>query len=248
MPAKENPINRYSFRLRFWPTVMTIPMLIILCLLGNWQVERLNWKLDLTEKLETRYGLPSIAIPTSLDDPDDWEYRHVTVSGRFLHLQEMPLYSIGPNGRPGYDLFTPLLIQSGKYVIVNRGWVPEKLKEQVSRPETIKTGAVQITGVLRKEVRKERFAPENDVERNLWYYGNLQAMAKAQDLAQVFPMFLYADKASAKGEYPIGGRTRLKLINNHLDYAMTWYGLGVVLLVIYVIFNLRKTGRPENHF
>lgn len=227
---------------------MTVPMLIILFILGNWQMERLNWKLDLIEKLETRYGLPPVALPDSISDPDDWEYRHANVSGRFLHMREMPLYSIGSNGRPGYDLFTPLLSLTGRYVIINRGWVPENLKEQVSRPETIISGVVHITGLLRKDMKKERFAPENDPDRNLWYYGNLQDMVKAQDLEQVFPMFLYADKSSLNGAYPIGGRTRLNIVNNHLDYAMTWYGLGVVLLVIYFIFSLDKVVRTEDHF
>ena len=227
---------------------MTIPILIVLCLLGNWQVERLNWKLDLIEKLDLRYGLPAMAIPSTVSEPDELVYRHASVTGRFLHMGEMPLYSIGPNGKPGYDLFTPLLTSNGKYVIINRGWVPEHLIEQVSRPETIRTGPVQITGVLRKSWDRERFAPENDLDRNLWYYGNLQAMAKAQDLSQVFPMFLYADKDAEQGEYPVGGRTRLNIVNNHLDYAMTWYGLAIVLLIIYIIFNLRKAGRPEDHF
>lgn len=227
---------------------MTIPMIVLLCFLGNWQVERLNWKLGLIEKLETRYNLPSIALPSALEDTDNWEYRHVSISGRYLHMREMPLYSIGPNGRPGYDLFTPLLTQDGRYVIINRGWVPENLKEQISRPDTVKFHLVKITGVLRKSLNRERFAPENDLSRNLWYYGDLQAMAKAQDLAQVSPMFLYADKGAEQGEYPIGGRTRLKIINNHLDYALTWYGLGIVLLVIYFIYNTRKIGRTEDHF
>ncbi|MBL4802504.1 MAG: SURF1 family protein [Emcibacter sp.] len=227
---------------------MTIPIIVVLCLLGNWQVERLEWKLDLTEKLEMRYGLPPIAIPSTVSDTDDWLYRHVTVSGRFLHMREMPLYGVGPNGRPGYDLFTPLLTKEGRYIIINRGWVPEDMIDPVSRPDTITSGPIYITGLLRKSWKKERFAPENDLERNLWYFGDLNEMANAQGLSEVFPMFLYVDKALTEAKYPIGGRTRLKLVNNHLDYAMTWYGLAIVLLVIYVIFNVRRDKRPEDNF
>ncbi len=233
-----------TFRPRLWPTIMTIPILIILCLLGNWQVARLDWKLDLIEKLETRYGLPAVALPVTLTEPDDWLYRHVTLTGHFKFNQEMTLYGVGPNGKPGYDLFTPLLIRNDKgserYVIINRGWVPENLKEQVTRPETLYAGEVQVTGVLRKSWKKERFAPENDIARNIWYFGDLEAMAKAQNLGDVFPMFLYDVKIPEKGGYPIGGRTRLKIVNNHLDYAMTWYGLAIVLVIIYLIFNSRR--------
>ncbi len=227
---------------------MTIPLLVVLCLLGNWQVDRLNWKLDLTQKLNQRYHLPPVALPDSITTPDDWLYRHVTVAGRFLQMREMPLYGAGPNGRPGYDLFTPLVTSDGKYVIINRGWVPEDLKEPSTRPDTIKSGPVKITGVLRKSWRKERFAPENDLDRNLWYFGDLNAMAQAQELSDVFPMFVYADAGTEPGKYPTGGRTRVKLVNNHLDYAMTWYGLAIVLLVIYVISALHKVERPDDHF
>ncbi|PCJ33503.1 MAG: hypothetical protein COA93_07440 [Alphaproteobacteria bacterium] len=231
---------------------MTIPILIILCLLGNWQVERLNWKMGLIEKLEMRYGLPPVALPATVEDPDDWVYRHVTVTGRFLHMREMPLYNAGPTGRPGYDLFTPLMLKDNiggrKIVIINRGWVPENLKEQMSRPETINSEEVQITGLLRKSWQKERFAPENDVEHNLWFYADLNGMKEAQHLTELFPMFLYADKTSNEGQYPIGERSQLNIVNNHLDYAMTWYGLAIVLLVIYIMFNVRRREEDQSQF
>jgi len=230
----------YHFTPRLWPTVMTIPIVIILVMLGNWQMRRLDWKLGIIHRIESRYSQPAVNLPRNLKNPDTWNYRHVTVTGRFLYTREMPLYSIGPDGGPGYDLYTPLLIQGGKYLIVNRGWVPEKLKEQVSRPGTISSGQVKIGGVLRKSRQRQRFGPENDPEHNLWYYGDLSAMARAQDLADIYPMFLDADKSRAGDKYPVGGRTRIKIVNNHLDYALTWYGLAIVMLVIYLVFNTRK--------
>jgi len=233
-------LKGYYFKPRLWSTLMTLPILVMLILLGNWQVARLSWKLDLIQKIEQRYGLPAAPIPAAVQVPDDWTYRHVTVSGRFLYTREMPIYGIGPHGQAGYDLFTPLFTEDGHYVIVNRGWIPENLKQQMSRPQTLKSGKVDVVGILRKSHHKERFAPENDPARNAWYYGDVKAMAKAQDLENVFPMFLYEDKNSDDGAYPIGGRSRLTIVNNHLDYALTWYGLAIVLFIIYLIFNIRK--------
>lgn len=241
-------IRNYYFKPRLWPTLMTIPILVILCVLGNWQVDRLAWKLDLIEKMELRFGLPAVAFPSTVENPDDWIYRHITVRGRFLHMGEMPLYSIGPNGKPGYDLFTPLKTRDGRYVIVNRGWVPEQLKDQISRPDTITDGEIEVIGILRKSWIKERFAPDNEPQRNMWYYGNLQDMAQAKGLTDVFPMFLYQDKITQTNDYPLGGRSRLKVVNNHLDYAMTWYGLAIVLCVIYLIFNVRRRDEADEHF
>ncbi|WP_321397623.1 SURF1 family protein [Emcibacter sp.] len=235
--------KRISFRPRLWPTLITIPVFIILCLLGNWQVERLNWKLDLIEKLESRM----VMKPTGLPDADvadartldAWEYRKVKVTGHFLHMREMTMYSIGPDGKPGYDLYTPLLNGDGRTVIVNRGWVPENLKQKTSRPVSITDGEVTITGVLRKPWGKAMLGPENEVENNNWYFGDLEQMAASQDLKKVFPMFLYADETPNAGGWPLGGRTRIKLANNHLGYVITWYGLALALFAVYMFYHVR---------
>jgi len=243
-------LKKFAFKPRFWPTVITIPALIILCILGNWQLDRLAWKLDLIGKLEERMGLAPVDLPkaTEIERQDDWEYRPVHVSGHFLHMREMTMYRIGPNGRPGYDLFTPLLSEGGNYVLVNRGWVPEDLKQQHLRPETIPLGEVKLQGVLRKPWSRQRFAPENDIENNQWYFGDLEAMADHQDLNNIFPMFLYANAYDDPTKLPVGGRTRVDLVNNHLDYAMTWFGLAIVLVIIYLIFHIRReTPNPEIH-
>lgn len=231
--------------MRFWPTLFTTVMLICLCLLGNWQVERLDWKLDLTAKLEERVGLDPVSLPPTVTDMNNWEYRPVKVRGYYLNMREMPMYRVGPNGRPGYDLFTPLLMKDGRTVIVDRGWVPEKLKEKAARPQTFEDNDVTVIGLLRKPWKKLWYGPDNAPEDNDWFFGDIEGMKQAQQLDNVFPMYLYANKGRS-GAYPIGGRSRLKLVNNHLDYALTWYGLAVTLLIIYVIFSLRNRRRdPE---
>ena len=188
-------------------------------------------------------ALPPVDLPRSLENSpevlDRWEYRPVMVRGHFLHMREMTLYSIGPDGKPGYDLFTPLMLDRGGVIIVNRGWVPEQLKLKTMRPQTLTEGKVTVTGVLRKPWGKIWYGPENSPQTNDWYYGDIAAMAESQNLEKVFPMYLYADKGGDPEEYPLGGRTRIKLVNNHLDYALTWFGLAAVLLIIYLVYHVR---------
>ena len=232
-----------SFRPRLWPTVISIPMLIILCLLGNWQVERLQWKLALIEKLESRMAM----TPTALPDADvadagtleAWEYRKVKVTGHFLHTREMTMYSIGPDGKPGYDLYTPLLTDDDRMVIVNRGWVPENLKQKTARPTSIADGEITVTGFLRKPWGRVFLGPENDPANNDWYYGDLDQMARSEALEQVFPMYLYADETENPGGWPVGGRTRVNLANNHLGYVITWYGLALALFAVYMFYHVK---------
>ncbi|WP_438994808.1 SURF1 family protein, partial [Pseudemcibacter sp.] len=157
---------------------MTIPLLVCLLLLGNWQVERLDWKLDLIEKIKQRATSVPVSLPTNVDNLDDLEYLHVTVNGIFDHDHEMTMYSVGPNGEPGYDLYTPLILNNGTSVIVNRGWVPEPIKNQSDRPDTLDPGNMTVEGLLRKPWKKLWYGPENDPENNMWFYGDVDGMAE----------------------------------------------------------------------
>ncbi|HPF46520.1 MAG: SURF1 family protein [Alphaproteobacteria bacterium] len=230
----------YSFKPRLWPTLISIILLACLLWLGNWQVERLEWKLGLIKQIENRAYAEPVTLPATLSNPEDMEYLSVKVTGKFSNDQEMTLYSVGPNGEAGYDLYTPFADQSGKIIIINRGWVPERMKNQQSRPETLESDIVTVAGLLRAPVKKLWYGPENDPDNNNWYYGNLNAMISAQNLTNVFPMFLYAVSMGNNDGFPIAGRTELNIVNNHLDYALTWYGLAIVLVIIYLIAHLKK--------
>ena len=225
----------YSFRPRLWPTVMTLPILVFLLFLGNWQMERLEWKLGLIDQIETRVFMDPIALPFNTSNPDNMEYLSVEVTGRFVNDQEMTLYSVGPNGEAGYDLYTPFKTNDEKLIIINRGWVPERMKDQASRPETLKHGELSVTGLLRKPSEKLWYGPENEPQNNNWFYGDLDAMARAHNLNGVYPMYLYAAVNDNDPMFPVAGRTEFNIVNNHLDYAMTWYGLAIVLVGIYII-------------
>lgn len=233
-------MKSYSFKPRLWPTLMTIPLLVCMLLLGNWQVERLDWKLDLIEKIKQRATSAPISIPTNVDNLDDLEYLHVTVNGTFDHDYEMTMYSVGPNGEPGYDLYTPFTLNSGVSIIVNRGWVPESIKNQSNRPDTLDLGNMTVEGLLRKPWKKLWYGPENDPDNNMWFYGDVDSMAEYNALDRNFPMFLYADKIDSDNSFPVAGRTEFNIVNNHLDYALTWYGLAIVLIGIYLIAHISK--------
>ncbi len=172
---------------------------------------------------------------------EELEYQSTYINGYFENDKEMTLYSVGPNGEPGYDLYTPFVSDDGWIVIVNRGWVPEAIKEQQLRPETLVTGEHTVTGLLRHATEKLWYGPENEPENNNWYYGDLVGMAEAQDILDAaYPMYLFAARAEGDNRFPVAGRTEINIVNNHFDYVLTWFGLAIVLLVIYVIAHLKK--------
>lgn len=224
---------------------MTVPAIIIMCWLGFWQIERLEWKLEKIANLQERFSLAPVSLPSAPMDVQAWEYRHVQLSGVFMHDAEMLFYGAGPNGRPGYELFTPLKTEEGPVVIINRGWIPEALKDPSARADIMPSVIQELQGVLRLSQQRQRFGPDNDTKANLWFYPDIKMMAEAASLENVYAMLVYADGDQAQAKYPVSGRTQTILVNNHLAYAFTWFAFAFILLVIYVIFHLRSAKTSE---
>lgn len=231
-----------TFRPALWPTLFTIPALITLIGLGTWQIERLKWKNSILATIEENASLPAIPLPPSdRIDAAALEYRPVTVTGTFRHDKEVHLLATTKRGNTGYQLIVPLDRADGGVVLVNRGWVPKEKKTAESRPESQPQGQVTVTGLLRKTWHQGWFVPDNEPVKNVWFYGDAEAMARHMGV-NAPPVFIEADATPNPGILPMGGQTRLDIPNNHLSYVLTWYGFAVVLVVIYIAYH-RREGR-----
>ena len=113
-------------------------------------------------------------------------------------------------------------------VLINRGFVPESRKDAATR--IAPTGPVTITGLLRASEPGGAFLRSNDPAANRWYSRDTQAIAAARNLPGAAPYFIDADAAPNPGGYPIGGLTVIAFRNNHLMYAITWFGLMLLSL------------------
>lgn len=222
-------------------TLATLAALAFLIGLGVWQLQRLEWKRGLIAEIETRTKAPPISLTEAIalaKDGEDQSYLRVSVAGRFENDKERHLYALA-DGAPGWHLITPLLAGDGAIVMVDRGFVPDAMKEQASRPQSQVDGETSVTGLVRVPESKGAFTPDSDPDRDRWYYRDLDGMArsmfgdKPQNLA---PFFLEAEESGPPGSWPRGGQTRLDLPNNHLQYAITWFLLALGLLVIYAVY------------
>ncbi|HEU0154573.1 MAG TPA: SURF1 family protein [Stellaceae bacterium] len=235
-----------GFRLQFWPTIVAVPMLLICLGLGFWQIQRLSWKEGLIAARAAAVAAAPIAPPRNTDEARGMEFRHVIDTGVFLHDKEIDLGATSPGGRAGYHILTPLREPGGRIVFINRGFVPEELRDPAKRPSGQVGGTVKVSGLLQlpPNGRPNWFLPNNRPDLNYWFWIDLPAMAKRDQLDRVAPFYIDADAAPNPGGWPKGGTTRLELPNNHLQYALTWFSLAVALIVIYVTYH-RRHPRPE---
>jgi surfeit locus 1 family protein len=214
--------------------------------LGTWQLERRTWKLQLIDRVEQRVHAPAVAAPglaqwPQLNRAAD-EYRHVRVTGAFLHDKETLVQAVTERGS-GFWVLTPLQLADGHAVLVNRGFVPPEARNRSARGAPEPSGESTVTGLLRMTEPQGGFLRKNDAAGSRWYSRDVQAIAAARGLPAVAPFFIDIDAAGEPSEgWPAGGLTVIRFPNNHLVYAITWYALALMVAAAagYVI---REDGR-----
>lgn len=235
-------------------TAFTAAALAVLVGLGAWQLQRLHWKEGLIAAIETRSKAPPVELDEALarmKRGEDVEYTHVAATGIFNHEMERYLYATDEDGAVGWHVIAPLVTPSGETVLVDRGFVPDALRNPSSRREGEVVGTVTITGLARASEKQRAFVPDNDPVRNQWFWRDLDGMAKSMDVTgDVLPFFIDAEDGATSGLWPRGGQTRLDLPNDHLQYAITWFLLALSLVVIYALYvwsrlRGREVGRDQ---
>ncbi len=242
MPSEPVPAGRRPARLAF--ILVLAAGMLATAALGFWQVERRDWKLDLIARVGERIGQAPVPAP----GPADWpaisaatqEYRHVSLTGRFLNDRETLVQAVTELGG-GFWVLTPFRTDRGFTVLVNRGFVPpDQRHADQRRAGNIDTGTT-VTGLLRISEPGGGFLRDNDPAAGRWYSRDVAAIATAQALGDVAPYFVDADATANPGGWPRGGMTVVQFRNNHLVYALTWFGLAAMLAAA-LVYVLRGDG------
>ena len=110
----------------------------------------------------------AIDPPVKVDDIEKWRFKRVILMGKFLHQQEFTITGKTFEGTAGFHLITPLQSADGRITLINRGWIPERLRLRDSRPETLTKGGVIVDGIIREDKKKGYFVPENEPQNNVW--------------------------------------------------------------------------------
>ena len=228
------------FRPLLAPTLTVIPGLVLMIGLGVWQLERLAWKEALIANVQERTTAAPISLSEALAlPPHQAEYRRVRLHGRFDHADEVYLYA-ARIGQSGARVLTPIATPDGKRVLVDRGFVPDPMRDPATRAAAQLPGEVEVTGLLRLPAEPAMFTPPPNTGRRLWFVRDVPAMATAHGLNLTAPIVVEADATPNPGGYPLGGQTVVDFPNNHLSYAVTWFGLALALLAVYLVYHVRQ--------
>jgi surfeit locus 1 family protein len=226
----------------------------VLVALGTWQLQRKTWKEGLIAAIDER----SQAAPAALPPPSAWagldpatdEYRRFTFEAKFASSGDALIYAAASAFRPdvsgfGLWVFTPAQLADGSRVVINRGFVPSDTswKANVSPPPS---GNITITGAMRWPDRRSWFTPQDNAGQNVFFVRDPAAIAAAKGWGPVAPFYIEQESPVPPGGFPQPGKLVPSLSNNHLQYAVTWYGLALVLagvFVAYVVKSRREVAR-----
>jgi surfeit locus 1 family protein len=224
------------------PSALALAGFVVLLGLGTWQIERKAWKEALIATLDRRLGDAPIALPPSSEwpgmTPDNSEFTRVRLRAEFLNAGDALVYSGGSPIRddvkgPGFFVFSPARLPDGQQVVINRGFAP-------SRSYPAAAGPRDIVGALRWPEAPSWFAAAHDASGDIWTVRDQRMMAALKGWGAVAPFYIEQEAPVPPGGLPHPSALTVHLRNEHLQYAITWYGLAAVLAVIFAIWAVQR--------
>lgn len=246
--------TRRTLRWPDWLFTLAMLALAATCIfLGHWQMERLAEKEALIAAVDTRLDADPIPVPPAADwpglDMDRWNFQPVTLTGTFRDTQTLTVFTSladprGPLSGPGYWVMTPFELAGGGTVFVNRGFVPDRYQEAAIMGNLPGEAEEQITltALLRPGEPAGFMVPEPNMSARIEWVRDPERMAAMIDpaLRPIAPFYVDLPAGPA-GELPQAGETKVSFTNNHLGYALTWYGFAIVAVVMLGFWLWRQT-------
>ena len=209
---------------------MTAAMLALTLGLGVWQLQRLAWKEGLLAAIDRGEATPPVPL-SSTPEP----FRRVVATGRFLpaaarygtEVRPVPgrgsaigSYVLGLLQRPG----APILL-------VDRGWAPSDAQAPVPG------GEVEVVGYVRPPDHASWTSVSDSPATRTFYTLDPAAIGPALGVADVAPFTLVAlGSPPPPGTYPEPAQALPRPPNDHLSYAVTWFGLSAALAVVFLVY------------
>jgi surfeit locus 1 family protein len=231
------------------PGVVAVVAFAMLMALGVWQVERKAWKENLIATLAERMSAPPSPVPPRGEwqnlTPAADEFRRVRMRAQFDAQREARVYSGGAGLRddvkaPGYFAFAPARLADGSAVVINRGHVDNPNADASLKPIAVPEGAVVVGGALRWPEPPGWFVTPYSERQDLWFVRDHRAMAQRYGWGEVAPFYIEMESPVPAGGVPRPGRLTVKLRNDHLGYALTWFGLAAVLVGVFGFWAVRR--------
>lgn len=234
---------KYRFRPGLLPTLAML-LVVALCIrLGLWQQHKAEIKQALQVQLDQRLREAPVALPENIADPEAWRYRRVKVRGSYDTHYQILLDNQVEEEVAGYHVVTPLRMENGTHVLVDRGWIAAPANH-ATLPQVVTPSEMQeVEGTI--WLPSDRFfalapMPESQQWQAAWQNMDMPRYRQAVPFA-VLPLVIRLDAASKAGGFIRNWPRPAERIEMHISYAYQWFGFALAFAVIYLVVNIRKS-------
>ncbi len=229
--------------------LFTLAMVAVLIGVGLWQLQRRTDKHALIAALDERLAVAPVALPP----PSTWnaltpardEFRRVTFTATYAPLPDAMVYSSGSAVRddisgPGAWAFLPARLASGETIVINSGFVQNTMQDRAQQDRAasrLVTGQpVTLSGYLRFPEASGALTPREDVAKRLWFVRDVPGMARTLNWGSVAPFYIDLEAPVPSSGIPKPGPLHVRLKDDHLQYAITWFGLAGAMLIAFGVW------------
>ncbi|HEV7407547.1 MAG TPA: SURF1 family cytochrome oxidase biogenesis protein [Bradyrhizobium sp.] len=229
--------------------IFTLLTLALLIGLGVWQLQRRAEKHALIAQLTERLA----AAPGELSSPAQWsaltpvrdEFRRVRFSATYEQRPDAMVYSSGSAIRddvsgPGTWAFLPARLSGGETVVINTGFVQNTMQDRGQQDRAVArfvTGApVTLTGYIRFPESPGALTPRENIAQRLWFTRDHQGIARALGWGEVAPFYIDLETPAPESGIPKPGPLAVHLKDDHLQYAITWFGLAGAVVIAFGVW------------
>jgi len=229
--------------------IFTLVMVAVCVGLGLWQLQRRVEKHALIAALTERLA----AAPAALPPPSQWsaltpekdEFRRVSFAATYASRPDAMVYSAGSAVRadisgPGTWAFLPAQLPNGEAVVINAGFVPNTMQDRAVEDRAVArlygNSPVTLTGYIRFPENSGPLTPSENIAKRLWFTRDHLAMARKLDWKEVAPFYIDLETPVPQNGIPKPAALAVHLKDNHLQYAITWFGLAAVMAIAFAVW------------
>jgi cytochrome oxidase assembly protein ShyY1 len=229
--------------------IFTLLMVTLFVGLGIWQLQRRAAKHVLIAALNERLAAPPVPLPPPSQwkvlTPDADEFRRVSFTATYEARLDAMVYSSGSALRedisgPGTWAFLPARLPTGETVAVNAGFIPNTMQDRNQQDravaQLITNRPVVLTGYIRFPLEPGLLTPDFEHSKRLWFTRDHVAMAQALGWDQVAPFYIDLEAPAPPNGIPKPGPLIVNLRDDHMQYAITWFGLAGAVLIAFALW------------
>jgi cytochrome oxidase assembly protein ShyY1 len=238
--------------------VFSLAMVALFVGLGVWQLQRRVEKHTLIAALTERLAAAPQTLPLSAQwsalTPATDEVRRVRFAATYEVRPDAMVYSSGSAVRedisgPGTWAFVPARLPGGETVAVNTGFVQNTMQDRAQQDRAVKplvTGEpVTLTGYIRFPEAAGALTPAENLAKRLWFTRDQLAMARALGWEKVAPFYIDLEAPAPPSGVPKPGPLAVHLKDDHLQYAITWFGLAGAVVIAFAVWRSQRRASPS---